>query len=322
MVKLPQYIAADVARLVDTRFLTEWDKKITHALESPNRFLWRNIFGTEKAPSEFVNNTQWNYELGPFEGNHSVWGIEPRNMDILYTPVTNNYVAMEGTLDLDYVKIGQAMLGGIDIIGETVRAIANKLDWMETYYHRAGLTGGTDNPVTMTGILGFTGIQDAGNPTGAWDDPTDVHVDIITILGKLDAIGYDGPIDLVMDSALKAGFRGFIDDGATTFETLVSEWIKSQLNGGRIFFSEYAFVAPSTQYTGVSYTGVTAGTNHICMAIGRHPANKIKIAHDVKPFERNPYRQGDVLRDYISRTTVKIGSPLHIVYMDGIDEST
>jgi hypothetical protein len=322
MVKQPGKLGSDAIRLIDNKFLTYWDEQITYALESPNRFLWRNVLGVKNLNSPALEKITWNYEVGPFAGNLSQYGIEPANLDILFTPVSNYFIALEATLDLDFYKLEKAKLAGMNLEAETVRAIVNKLDWMETYYLTQGCTQNTDNSVTCTGIMGFTGTQDAGNPTGAWDDPTDVYADIPTILGKLDAIGYDGPIDLVMDSGLKAKFRLFIDDGTTTFETSVWEWILKQLNGGRIYFSEYAFVDPNTQYTGLSYTGVTAGTNHYCIAIGRHPQNYVVLAHDVMPFKRKANRDVDLLRDYVGRPTLKIGSPLHIAWMDGIDEST
>lgn len=321
--KVPSQVGSDAIRLQDAHWTTYYDKKITYALESPNRFLWRNLLGVENKNSPGLRGIEWNYEVGPFGMNHSVWGLEPKNMNILFTPVTNKFHAFTATLDLEYYLIERAKLGGLNLEAETVRAIANKLDWYETYYLLHGLTEATDSDEDLDGILDFTGVQDAGNPTGAWDDPTDVHADIQTICGKLDAIGYDGPIDLVMDSGLKAGFRGFIDDGTTTFETLVIEWMKKQLNGGRVLFNDYAFVDPATQMTGVDYAAtVTAGANHYCLAFGRHEMNKVVLSHDTMPFEREPRRKVDMLRDYTLRTTIQIGSPLHVVFMDAIDEST
>jgi hypothetical protein len=308
------YLGQDTL-LVNNALLTEYDTRITKALASPNALIFRTLLGVRGGVHMGVETLSWKYELGPYAHRISKTGQRRQDTNILYEEVTNKFLAINSTLNLKKEQIASAQLGGTDIVQETINAIIEKFKWMETYYTWNGGLG-------LTGIKSFTGIQDAGNPTGAWDDPTDVYADIKIILGKLDDIGWEGRVDLVMDSSLKKLFRSFIDDGTTTFETPVEMWIKGQLNGGTIWYNDYFIKDPATANTGLAYNAkVSDGANHVCIAIASHPENHVRLKEDVKGYNQ-PVQEGDVHRNYVEQFSVKVGSPLHFVFMNGIDETT
>ena len=300
----PRSLGSD-AYVVNPERLTFYDNEITKALASPNALIWRELFGTITAPFG-ARDIEWNYEIGPYGILESIWGKKRKNLDLLYAPKTNKFYSPSATLALDRVKIAQAALGGTDIEAETIRAIVEKVNLTEDYALFKGFDNGGANH--MKGVLEFTGVQDAGAPTGVWDVVASLQADILKICGKLDAIGYDGPIDLLMDSGLKHLFRPYSSDGVTTFDTPVMQWVLKQLAGGRVLFNDYFSKVPTGQVTGISYSGaqVTAGANHYCVAIAKHPANKVVIQQDLKPYAI-PAEEGDVHRNYVETISLKIG---------------
>jgi len=325
MVTKPQNLSASDAQTLTTEQIRYYDSKIAEALGQANYLIWRQALGTNYSLDPGKHDFQFKYIKEPFTVGISKYGAERKRATVKYETLTQGIVAIHADIEEMYKDIQSwtnATTGQIDVLADTISAVARKIAWEEDYYL---FNGKTD--LNLTGILsgdGTTAITDLGNPTGAWDDPTDVFADFPAGIRRLRRYGFTGPINVITDPYLfsQAFIGRMLDDGTNYYDASVLNWALDMLGGGRFILTPFPWVAPETnQQTGRAIPEISAGANHYCVWVADSPDNSVMIAEDVKGFEL-PTVEGDFGRRYREFVSVKINQPRALAYMDEIDETT